>query len=86
MQKALNVKNFRTFAQQVKGAQVGVITYERTGTAKGPRLKLFARCPKTRRIFNGEWVLGDDTADQDEKDFVALAEKEFAVRRVGAGE
>jgi hypothetical protein len=81
VQNALNVKNFRTFAQQVKGAQVTEISVERQDGGKAPKLKYSARDARSRRIFNGEWMLDASGADAGEKEFLALAGKDFAVRR-----
>ena len=81
MQNALNIKNFRNFAQQLKGAQVTEISVEREDGGKAPRLKYSARDARSRRVFNGEWTLDAAAADAGEKEFLALAEKDFAVRR-----
>ncbi len=78
MQKALNLKKFNTFAGQLKGARVTEIQVAREEGPKGVRLKYSARDPKTRRTFNGEWVVGPEEKDSE---FYDLAGKEFAVRR-----
>ena len=78
MQRALNLKNFQTFMRQVKGAQVGEITVAKAPGPKGTHLKYTARDPRTRRVFNGEWVLADGAQ---ESEFFLMAEKQFAVRR-----
>jgi hypothetical protein len=79
LRRALNLKNFRSFAQQVKGVRVTEISVSKEDGPKGARLKYSARDPKTRRVFNGEWV-AEGGAD-DEKEFYTIAEKEFAIRR-----
>jgi hypothetical protein len=78
VQRALNLKNFKTFTSQVKGAFVGEISVTRAQSPKGTHLRYTARDPKTRRTFNGEWVLASGA---DEAEFYSVAEKEFAVRR-----
>lgn len=83
MQQALNLKNFKTFTNQVKGAFVGEISVSRSQSTKGVHLRYTARDPKTRRTFNGEWLV---PAGADETEFYSVAEKEFAVRRPEAAE
>jgi hypothetical protein len=78
LQHALNLKNFKTFTSQVKGAFVGEIVVSKAQSPKGVHLRYSARDPKTRRTFNGEWVV---PAGADEAEFYSVAEKEFAVRR-----
>jgi hypothetical protein len=84
MQNALNHKNFQVFVKRLKGARLGEMSVKREEGPKGVRLKYSARDPKTRQIFNGEWIVPRDAAEAGEKEFFALAEKEFAVRREGA--
>ena len=87
MQRALNVKNFRSFAEQAKGFRVTEISVARASSAKGPILKYRAKDPRTRRHFNGEWILPKDEKDAAaEKEFFELAEKEFHVTREDGGE
>ena len=81
MQNALNVKNFRVFAQHVKGAQLTEISVERQTGGKSPRLHYSARDPRSRQVWNGDWVLDAKDAAAGEKAFLDLAGKDFAVRR-----
>lgn len=81
MQRALNVKHFNTFVQQVKGAGVTEISVAREAGPKAVKLKYRARDGRTRKIFNGEWVVAAAGDDKGEKEFFELAEKEFVVRR-----
>src|SRR5437867_12368427 len=87
VQRALNLKNFTTFTKQVKGARVTEISVSREPGPKGVRLKYRARDPKSGRVFNGEWLVAAagpaGTAENGgEQEFFALAEKEFAVKRM----
>lgn len=81
MQRALNIKNFKTFTEQARGHQVTEISVERSAGPKGVRLKYSARDPRTKRLFHGEWLAPAEAADA-EKEFFDAAAKQFAVRRV----
>jgi len=80
VRNALNVKNFRTFAQHVKGAMITSISVEKPTGGKS-RLKYSAKDPRSRRVWNGEWALDAAAAEAGEKEFMAIAEKDFAVIR-----
>ncbi len=88
MNEILNRKNYRTFSSQCKGAGVTSIDVVRSESGREVRIRYRARDPRTGKVFQGEWVAPkrDGEAERSEKDFFALAEKDFAVTRRGAEE